>query len=180
MNIAIHSVILCSRLQPKGRDVQLLCLLEQTERHLSSRSQQNELKGETKLTLALVTMLTEVSAGAGRSVRLGTVSTPSSSLSFYTGDIDPRVSIGLGSDGDREKRTGCTGVTGRRRAKYHCKTCNVRLNEQNCFHDDGLYMMVRTLVPNFDWSFDAPTTAYLCDERKSFCISATVRVMVKG
>jgi hypothetical protein len=112
-------------------------LLEQTERHLSSRSQQNELKGETKLTLALVTMLTEVSAGAGRSVRLGTVSTPSSSLSFYTGDIDARMSIGLGSDGDRAKRTGCTGVTGRRRAEYHCKTCNVRLNEQNS-HDDGL------------------------------------------
>jgi hypothetical protein len=37
----------------------------------------------------------------------------------------------------------------------------------------------RTLVPYFDWSFDAPTTAYRGDERKSFCISAIVRVMVK-
>ncbi len=37
--------------------------------------------------------------------------------------------------------------------------------------------MLRTLVPYFDWSFDAPTTAYRGDERKSFCISATVRVM---
>ena len=34
-------------------------------------------------------------------------------------------------------------------------------------------------MPYFDWSFDAPTTAYRGDERKSFWISATVRVMVK-
>jgi len=39
--------------------------------------------------------------------------------------------------------------------------------------------MMPTLVPYFDWSFDAPTTAYLGEERKSFCISATVRDMVE-
>ena len=38
---------------------------------------------------------------------------------------------------------------------------------------------LRTLVPYFDWFFDAPMTAYRADEKKSFCISATVRVMVK-
>lgn len=43
-------------------------------------------KAVTKLTLGFVIMLTEVSPGAGRSVRLGTVATPSSSLSFYMGD----------------------------------------------------------------------------------------------
>jgi hypothetical protein len=35
MNIIDYSVILCSGLQPKCRDIQLSCLLEQTERHLS-------------------------------------------------------------------------------------------------------------------------------------------------
>jgi hypothetical protein len=38
--------------------------------------------------------------------------------------------------------------------------------------------MRRTLVPYFDWSFDAPTTANRGEERKSFCICTTVRVMV--
>ena len=38
MNVANHSVILCSGLQPKSRNIQLLCSLEQTERHLSSGS----------------------------------------------------------------------------------------------------------------------------------------------
>ena len=38
--------------------------------------------------------------------------------------------------------------------------------------------MRRTFVPYFDWSFDAPTTANRGEERKSFCICATVRVML--
>jgi len=39
VNVAFYSVILCSRLQPKRWYIQLLGLLEQTERHLSSPSQ---------------------------------------------------------------------------------------------------------------------------------------------
>ena len=85
MNVAFYSLILCSRLQPKRRDIQLLGLLEQTERYLSSRSQRRKWKRRaTKLTLAFVMMLTEVSVGANIAVRSGTVATPSSSLSFYT------------------------------------------------------------------------------------------------
>jgi len=86
MNVASHRVILGSRLQPEGGDVELPCLLEQTKRHLSSRLHQKKRKGGSKLTLGLVTMLTEVSVGAMRSVRVGTATTPSSSLSFCTDD----------------------------------------------------------------------------------------------
>jgi hypothetical protein len=60
MNVAFYRVILCSRLQPKRRDVQLLGLLEQTECHLPSWSQGKKQKRGTKLTLAFVMMLTEV------------------------------------------------------------------------------------------------------------------------
>jgi hypothetical protein len=91
VDVAFYRVILCSRLQPKRRDVQLLGLLEQPEGYLSSRSQgkkrkegRKECGGGTMPTLAFVMMLTEVSVGASRSFRSDTVATPSSSLSFYT------------------------------------------------------------------------------------------------
>ena len=45
---------------------------------------EGEQKSKGRLTLGFVIMLTDVSAGAGRSVRLDTVATPSSSPSFYT------------------------------------------------------------------------------------------------
>ena len=44
VDVAFHRVILCSRLQPKHRDVQLLGLLEQPERYLSSRSRGKKRK----------------------------------------------------------------------------------------------------------------------------------------
>ena len=72
-------------------------------------------------------MLTEVSVGAGRFVRSGTVGTPLSSFSFYT-----IVSTPHGRDDGREAQTGCTGMTERLRARYHCRTCEVGVitNEQ--------------------------------------------------
>jgi hypothetical protein len=126
VDVAFYRVILCSRLQPKHRDVQLLGLLEQTERYLSSRSQGKKRKegarwGGTKLTLALVTMLTEVLVGASRSFRSGTVATPSSSFSFYT-VIQHDSKYSSWTRRWEGNRTGCTGVTGRLRARYHCRT----------------------------------------------------------
>lgn len=45
MNITDYGVILCSGLQPECWNIQLPCLLEQTERHLSSGLQLKEQKG---------------------------------------------------------------------------------------------------------------------------------------
>jgi hypothetical protein len=49
-----------------------------------------------------------------------------------------------------------------------------------CAFVSGLlnYIIARTLLPYFDWSLDAPTTAYRGEERKNFWISVTVRDMV--
>jgi hypothetical protein len=63
-------------------------------------------------------------------------------------------------------------VTNKFRVKYHCRTCSALVS--------GLpkYIMARTLLPYFDWSLDAPTTAYRGEERKNFWISVAVRDMV--
>lgn len=39
-DVVLHRLVLCPRLQPDRGDVQLLCLLEQVERHLSPQSQE--------------------------------------------------------------------------------------------------------------------------------------------
>ncbi len=87
------------------------------------------------------------------------------------------VSDGSRKHGRRKERTGCTGVTERLRSKYQSNTCDAHVDEKRDFSE---WLRTRTLVPNFDWSFDAPTTAYRGDDKKYFCIFATVRVMTKA
>lgn len=77
---------------------------------------------------------------------------------------------------NRLSRTGCTGVTGISRCRYHFNTCIYA--PQSTRIRWTFTALGRTFVPYLLWSFDAPTTAYAGADRKSFWISATTGMAV--
>lgn len=118
-------------------------------------------------TFGFVMMLTEVCVGSGRSANARTVATPTSSSSFCEPFRIQRF-ISARSRGDREGTYGVDGsdfLVPRKIPPKDLRANIVRLISAR-------FVRQLTFVPNLASSFDAPTTAYLGEDRKVFLIGS--------
>jgi len=113
-------------------------------------------------------MLTEVVEGDGSAFRAGTVAIPSSSASLWQ-VREEKGCITMWS------LTGWTGVTLSFRDWYH-----LRIYVVSQFWTRRTTREAETFVPNLDWSFDAPTTAKLGEDRNFFLISCVMTISIEG